>query len=137
MQFVNLFQVSPDHRRIPEPNLIDEIYRPKTFVKYHNDGNPNEKHFTRELAVSGGTVSNFVRDEKNQKLALEDAIFWPKSAIETKCVGAYVVAAAVGFFLMPMLLPAIGAGESIAAAYGSGAVTYYMIHANDLHVKLN
>lgn len=135
MQYAHLFEPDANYKQMPERTLLDKR---QTFVRYHNDNNEVEGGFNRQILVAGGPVSNFVVDDKEQKSqALEDAIFWPKSSMKTHCVGAWVFAVGVGFFGVPALYPTMGVGETIAIAYATGAVAYYMIRNRDLQVKKN
>lgn len=135
MQYAHLFQPDENYKQMPERTLLDKR---QTFVRYHNDNNEVEGGFNRQVLVAGGPVSNFVVDDKEQKSqALEDAIFWPKSSMKTKAVGPWVLAAGVGFFAVPAFWPAMGAGETIAIAYATGALSYYLIHNRDIQVKKN
>ena len=135
MQFAHLFDPGPTYNQMPLRTLLDKR---QTFVRYHNDNNEAE-NFKRELNVAGGPVSNFVVEDTTEqtKSALEDAIFWILKSPEKNAVGPFVVAAGFGFFLLPALWPQLSSGEAVAAAYSSGALTYYLIHSKDLHVKKN
>lgn len=118
----------------PQAAKISKIDHPDTLVSYLNDSTV-EKEYKKQKDAHDVAPSPFMEDAEATKKVFTDALIWPYTAIKNKCVGSYVVFAAVTFFVAPAIMPDVALGESFAAGYVAGGLTYYYVQSQVKQLK--